>query len=221
MFSDFYHSFYYSILFIGALTGLLLVNRVNTPFKWLSILLMVTLMSELLAKYLSSYLKISSNPVYHFFTVIEYLLYVIVYRYFFAAKLWSKILTISAWIFFTAEIINVIFFQPMQTTNTNTMILESLLLIFLSLSLFLKLRASIEYENILLEGVFWFNASVLFYYSFNILIWGFHSIRVYELKNPPDIIYSLILLLSGLLYLFYSASIILNYLNVRKLKSSS
>lgn len=221
MFTDFYHSFYYTILVIGALTGLVFVMRVDAPFKWLSILLLATLISEVVAKFFPSEFKTTNNnPVYHVFTIIEYLIYAIIYSYFFNSIFWTRLLTISVLFLIVAESINVVFFQPFQFTPTNSMILESLLLIFLSLSLFLKLRTNIAYANIFMEGVFWFNSSVLCYYSFNILIWGFHSIKVYELKNPPTIIYNLILLLSGVLYLLYAASIVLHYLNKRNPKQS-
>ncbi len=212
MFSDFFHSFYYCILFIGAFAGLIFIRRVNAPFKWLAVLLTATLASELIAKYFSTVLHVTNSPVYHIFTILEFIMYAIIYHYFFNTKFWTKMIIYSILFLLFAEILNTIYLQPFHTTNTNILILESLLLIFLSLSLFLQLRSNMAYENLLQEGVLWFNCGVLCYYSFSILIWGFHSIKVYELKNPPRIIYSLLLLLNGILYLIFIGTLILEYL---------
>jgi hypothetical protein len=219
MFSDFYHTFYYLLLFTGVLVSILLFNRLESPFKWLAILLILTLVSESIAKYISSSLGKPNNIVYHIFTIIEYILYAVIYSQLFRNSGWRRILIISVFILITAEIINVLFFQPLYVDNTNTMILESIFLIIISLSLFNKIRADMEYNNILQEGIFWFNSAVLFYYSFDILIWGFHSIKVYRLENPPTLVYSINLLISGFLYLFYTIAIFLNFYFHRNYKN--
>jgi hypothetical protein len=115
-----------------------------------------------------------------------------------------------------AEIINIVFFQPLHIANTNTIIIESIFLICISLAMFNKIRESMQYQHLLKEGIFWFNSAVLIYYSISFLIWGFHSIRVYEMKNPPLVIYSLNLFFSALLYLFYSFSLFENFFTKRK-----
>jgi hypothetical protein len=210
MFADYSHSFYYSVLLIGALTGLLLYSRVSAPFKSIAILLVVTLAGELIARYFKYQLKITNNPVYHLFTVIEYLLYAIIYGQFFASKKWNKILIVSVLILVIGELINVAFYQLITQSNTNTLLLESLLLIVLSLNLFLTIRSDMAYGNLMKEGVFWFNAGVLLYYAVAILIWGFHSLKVYELQNPPRIIYTLLLLFNSILYSLFVLAICLN-----------
>ena len=222
MFTDFYHSFYYIILIIGALTGLVLVRSVSAPFKWIAILLIATIASEFIAKYYTAVTHtINNNPVYHFFTVIEYSVYAIIYQRFFNKKGWTRLLTYSVAVFLIAEIANTSLFQPLRETPTNMFILESLVLIFLSLYLFLQVRSNMAYDNLLKEGILWFNCAILCYYSFNILIWGFHSIKVYQLTNPPTIIYSLLLLLSGLLYIVFIIALLLEYFYKRAQKNNN
>jgi hypothetical protein len=210
MFSDFSHSFYYIVLMIGALAGLFLYSRVTAPFKSIAILLVVTLTAELIARYIKHQLILPNNPVYHIFTVIEYILYAIIYGHFFNTKKWNKILIISVLILLIGELINVSFFQFLKASNTNTLMLESLLLIALSLNLFLTIRSDMAYGNLMKEGVLWFNAGVLLYYSVSILIWGFHSLKVYELQNPPRIIYTLLLLFNSILYSLFILALCLN-----------
>lgn len=216
MFTDVYHSFYYAALITGALAAAVFIKQVSAPFKWLALLLILTFISESTAKFISFSLKKDASLVYHIFTLVEFLLYTAIYRSFFKAKIWDRILALSFFILLSAEILNVVFLQNLKTDNTNTLILESLLLVFISLGLFNNIKERAAYENLLKEGAFWFNSMVLFYYSFSILIWGFHSIKVYQMKNPPIIIYYLNLLLSGLLYLVFSISLFLNFYSKRK-----
>ena len=195
----------------AALMSFFLIGRVEVAFKWLAALVILTLINEL-----TGY-RINPNSVYHIFTPVEYFFYATIYRHVLASKKWNKILQMSIWVLFVAAIINVLFFQKFQDDPTNTEILESLFLIILALTLFMKIRENIEYKNIFLEGVFWFNCAVLLYYTYDILLWGLYSLRVYNMQNPPYIINQINLLFSGLLYLVYLISILLNYRNRIKL----
>jgi len=207
---DFYDIFYYGCLLLAAITGLWYFHKADTEFKWLAVLILLTLVSELIAKYIAYGLDKPNSIVYHVFTPIEYTIYVIIFQGFLDHKKWNALLWLSAIGLFLFEIGNTIFFQSLHETNTNVMITESVLLVFLSLMLFLKIRETPSSGNLLTEGVFWFNSAVLCYYAFNSLIWGFHNMKVYTLENPPQVIYDLNLILSGLLYLTFSTAIILN-----------
>lgn len=216
MFHDFYHAFYYLALSVSVIVGIVLFSKIETAYKWIALLMLITLFSELIARFVGGYLHETNNIVYHFFTPVEFMLYCIIYRWFFKERFWNAVLFISFMVLLILELLNTLFFQPLQTTNTNIMIGESVLLVLISLSLFTKIMVLPVYDNILSEGVFWFNSAVLLFYSFNILVWGFHSIKVYQLQHPPTIIYDLILLFSGLLYLFFALAVTLNYQSKRK-----
>jgi hypothetical protein len=217
MFTDFYRSFYYGFLIIAAAISLLYFKKVDKTFRWLCLLIILTLISELTAYYISQHHTKPNNIVYHIFTPVEYFMYAMIYKMFFDDKKWTKILSTSIAFLIGAEILNTFFFQSLEEDPTNIMIAESVLLVFLSLRLFINIRQTPVYENILNEGVFWFNSAVLFYYSFDILVWGLHHIKVYLLKDPPIIIYSINLLFSGFLYIVYAASILLNYSSLNKI----
>ena len=219
MFTDFYRFFYYSILIISAIISIMYFSKVDKTFKWVCILIILTLASELMAKFVVPLnLYKSNNIVYHIFTIVEYFMYTIIYKMFFKNKKWDAILLICFVSLTIAAIFNTIFFQPFHVTPTNIMLAESVLLVFLSLSLFIRIRAIAAFDNILKEGIFWFNSVVLFYYSFNILVWGFHNIMIYQLEEPPKIVYDILLLFSGLLYIAYTTSIVLNHFSTKKLQ---
>lgn len=220
MFSDFYHAFYYIILFIASIGSLVLFFKIDNVYRWISLLLFITLASEVSSRYISYSIGVSNNTIYHFFVPIEFILYAVIFSKFIKSKKWDKYLIILSIVVIIAEVFNTMFLQPINQTNTNTMILESVILVFLSLMLFLRIKESTMYENLVLEGVFWFNSAVLMYYAFNILVWGFHSIKVYNLDNPPTIIYDINLFFCGLLYLTFFISIYLNYIYNRQLKAN-
>lgn len=215
MFSEFYHSLYYGTLILAACVSLLLFHKAAPPFRWLAVLIIITLASEFTAKYLSD--RFGNNSiVYHIFTPIEYFFYANIFYRFFKRKKWNGFLISSVAVLILLEFLNTKFLQSIHVDNTNIMIFENILLVFLSLMLFVSIRTSHNSENILLEGVFWFNSMVLIYYTFNILISGFHSFEVYQFHNPPMVIYQINLLMSALLYLVYTLSIVLNVVHQRK-----
>ena len=214
MFTDFYRAFYYSVLIIAAAIGLLYIAKVDKAFRWICLLLILTTISELVARYFKSHHE-NNNIVYVIFTPVEYFVYAMIYKMFFDDKKWTKILFISVAGLIFLELINTIFFQPISETPTNIMDIESVLLVILSLKLFISIREKPVFDNILKEGVFWFNSAVLFYYSFDILFWGFHNL-VFRLENPPAIIYNSLLLFSGFLYLVFALAVLLNFNAVTK-----
>ncbi len=215
MFSDFYHSFYYSALILTACISLLLLHKADPPFRWLALLVIITVVSECIAKYLGY--KYGNNSIdYHIFTPIEYFFYANIFYRFFKHKKWSVFLISSVVLLVLLEFLNTKYLQSLQEDNTNIMMLENILLVFLSLMLFVNIRTSHTSKNILLEGVFWFNSIVLIYYTFNILITGFQGLKVYQFKDPPMVIYEINLLLSAILYLIYALAIILNVMHKRK-----
>jgi hypothetical protein len=217
MFSNFYGAFYYSLLIAASVACIVLFKRAQKAFRLLGALTVLTLLSELIARYVAVIIK-DNSIVYHFFTPVEFFFYVLIYKQFFNNKKWNYILWICFTLFVAAEILNTIFYQSLSVTNTNILILESILLVVFSLSLFIKIRGSAYHENILREGVFWFNSAVLFYYACCILIWGFHSIKVYYMKNPPMFIYNFLLILSGLLYATYAFAVGINSINAKNRK---
>lgn len=216
MFSDAYAGFYYVLLIAASVACLFFIKKAQKGFRLLTFLILLTFLNELIARYVVVVLHKHNNAVYNIFTPIEFLFYILVYKQLFNSKKWNYILWLFFAVFMAAYVFNVIFFQPLSTSNTNILILEGILMEFLSLSLFIKIRNSNQYENLLDEGVFWFNSIVLLYYTMSCMIWGFHSIKVYLLQNPPMIIYNFLLIFNGVLYAVYAFAVGLNSVTTKK-----
>lgn len=207
-FSDFYHGYYYCILPIAMLISAAYYKGADKVFRWICVLIILTCISEFTALYFKSN-KWYNGIVYNIFTPIEYYMYANIYCRFLNNKKWSKRLWTSFAFLITAEILNILFLQNMNMYPTNIIKIESVLLVYLSLQLFESLRDKPVYENILREGVFWFNSAVLFYYSFDILTSAFYDIMP-SLAKPEKINGHMLLLFSGLLYITFTTSILIN-----------
>lgn len=210
MFADFYHTFYYVSLIIGALVSMFFMRRASVPVFYLCLLIVATLVSELIAKYIAYYLKLNSNIVYHFFVVVEYAFYSVIFFMYLKGKAFHRALIFIFILFLTGEVLNTYFFQSVRQANTNMLIIEALLLVVWALYVFKQIREDVSDVALFKKPAFWIASAVLVYYSLNTLIWGFHSIRVYNMKSAPLLIYNINLLLSGVLYLVYSFSIIVD-----------
>jgi hypothetical protein len=213
MFTDFYRAFYYSVLIIAACISVLCFKKADKTFRWLCLLIILTLISELISRYFSIHRK-PNGIIYIIFTPIEFFIYAMIYNLFFNDKFWAKVLFISVAGLIALEIINTLFFQHLAAP-TNIMNVEGVLLVILSLKFFINISEKPVYENVLYESVFWFNSAVLIYYAFDVLVWGLHTL-IYQLKNPPMIIYQILLLFSGFLYVTYSVAILLNLVSINK-----
>lgn len=210
MFTDFYRSFYYTVIIIAAGFSLICFRGVNKANKWLCILIILTLISELVSRYFSVRHK-PNGIIYILFTPVEFCVYAIIYSILLNDKLWTRIICLSVLGLVVAEIFNTLYIQHLKAP-TNIMNAEGVLLVILSLKLFINIKENPVFDNLLLEGVFWFNTAVLIYYSFDILIWGLHSL-IYFLAHPPVVIYHMLLIFSALLYLLFAFSILLNRKN--------
>lgn len=207
MSSQLLHDLYYGVLIFASGFAVWNIRKTEKAFALLSWLILITAFSELMAKVFSYVALVSNSAVYHIFTPVEYLMFTLIYLQLLTSKTWKTILVLSCICLWCAEIFNSVYYQPLSTSNTNIMILESVFLVFFALILFAEIKDYMLYENLLEEGVFWLNSAVLIYYAFNILVWGFHSFKIYMLDNPPVIIYRINLLFSALLYLVYVWSI--------------
>jgi hypothetical protein len=213
MFFDFFQAFYYIALIVSAMLSFWLLPKSKQGYRWIAILVLVTFLNELLSTIMLFYFKQSNNIIYHFFTPVEFGIYTIAFSKFLGKGFWRKIVIASFFVLVIAEILNTIYFQSLGQSNTNIMILVGIFLVFFSLVLFAKIKDDRIYDNLLNEGVFWINSAVLIYYSFNILVWGFHSIQIYNLVRPPMFIYSINQVFSALLYLVFTYAIYLSWSN--------
>ncbi len=166
----------------------------NFSQKRLLLLILATVLVEVISRVLW-YKRINNLSVYHFYTIIEFLLIVNIYRKELSilfSKLFFKIMGILFTVF---ALVNTFFFQDLNTFNSNATTVLGLLVIFFALSYFYALLKEVKYSVLENNPMFWVNSGFLIYFSSNLilffinnnlfkgasneagyLIWGLHAI---------------------------------------------
>ena len=113
--------------------------------------LVYLLLTVLLVESISNilwYQKMNNLPIYHFYSVLEFLLFTASYKKV-LANLFSKLIFIVISISFVLfAIVNTLFFQDLQTFNSNTTTLTGVVVILFSLCYFYALLKEVKYNNL-------------------------------------------------------------------------
>lgn len=158
------------ILMVGAIVmGLVKVKSRTGDQLLLLSLIIISGLVELIGRML--WQKSMNNLfLYHFYTIIEFLLLGALYARNLAGLIkpfYMKVL-IAAFVMFAVA--NTIFFQSLKEFNSNVTFVESLLLIVLSLAYFYKLLRDMNHRKLERVPMFWINMSVLTYFSGALLL---------------------------------------------------
>ncbi len=135
--------------------------------------LIYILIAVLLVESISSilwYKKLNNLPLYHFYTIVEFLLIVNIYKKELSKKFTKKFFTLLSIGFVIFAIINTLFFQNLQTFNSNVTSLLGLIVIFFSLSYFYALLKEVKYSSLETNPMFWINSGFLIYFSSNLIL---------------------------------------------------
>ena len=124
------------LLFVPAVIFLVRSKVLAAVQKKLAILVLVTLLVEVISRILW-YKKINNLPIYHFYTVIEFLLILNIYKEPLRKVFDVKYLVIIGVGFTGFAILNTIFFQDLFTFNSNVTTLMGLLVVVFCFELLL------------------------------------------------------------------------------------
>jgi hypothetical protein len=167
---------YLIIIAVSFLLGLIFSYK-KKQLKWVVILLGITLLSEILTRIFAYKIK-NSNPVYHFFTPIQIMLWNMFFLSVLKSKKIKRIISplSAALIFFS--IINSVLLEGLRTFPENILRLESVFLIFCGVCLFIEKLDEPSEQNLFKSPVFiisiavlWFNLiSFIFFESYNFFL---------------------------------------------------
>lgn len=196
---------YLIVIFVGFLTGVVSFRRLATPFRILTFLLLITLVSECFSRVFAYQLS-TSMPVYHVFAPIQYALLTCIYSYYLPlrTRVW---LLISVLVFSSFAVLNAVYFQDIVTLPSNLLLVSSIFLLpQIFASYFVMFRAG-KTQPLFKQGLFWFNTGNLLFQMATFLLWGFHN---YLLDNQslPNELYVLLWFLNIILYSLYVVAII-------------
>jgi len=142
--------------------------------------LIISAFTTIIAVYLA-YNHINNMPVFHIFTILEFMILTLFYRHLAANRLAKQVLTFFICAFLVFGIINAIYIQPINTYNSLPRSIESLLLITFSLTSF---YTSLGENNTTLKrtkDLLWINIGIICYFSGALFLFIFSE---YIAKDP-------------------------------------
>lgn len=154
---------YFLVLIIVILLGIVNFKKLTIPFKLLTVIVTVTILIEITAKFCAVKFK-NNMPVSHIASLFEYIFFSLTFYYLFKSSLIKKTIIVLMIIMCFFFIINALFLQPYLTSfPTNMIMVSEILYSVFSLLLFKQMLLYPIQTNITKQSVFWFNLSVLFF----------------------------------------------------------
>ena len=153
---------------VPLLCGLLLFRKAGAGIKYLTLLLAIASLTELIGIVLSAQ-KVSNLFLFHTYPLLEYLMFLLIYRLHFQSPKLKKLLWTSGVFFLLFSAFNSFFIQSLNEFNTYGRAVESLLLSLLALSYMVINLGSITPEDDKGQPMFWINTAVLIYFPLNLV----------------------------------------------------
>ncbi|WP_299683430.1 hypothetical protein [uncultured Dokdonia sp.] len=138
-------------------------------------LLVISALTSTVARYLWS---IKENNLYllHYYTVIEFCCWAAIFYLFFESVFMKRIIFWIGIGYVAFAIVNSVFWETLETFNTNSRSLESVLLIFFSIAYYVKMFREKRISRLEYNASFWVNAAVLVYFSSGFLLFEFSDL---------------------------------------------
>ncbi|MFD2563398.1 hypothetical protein [Aquimarina rubra] len=172
-------------------------------------LLVVVFVVEFIANILW-YQKINNLPLYHFYAIIEFLLIINIYRVV-LSKIFSKWFFIILGVAFTVfAVVNTLFFQDLNTFNSNVTTLLGVVVIFLALSYFYALLKEVKYSALETNPMFWINSGFLIYFSSNLILFFINNNMFKGSTEASYLVWGLHAIVNIVLMLFYITALWVN-----------
>jgi len=202
---------YYALLILIDLLSITIWHSLSRPEKFLAVLIWITSLDEGLVFLLQQQHKLTAI-IYHIYSPIELFFLSL---YFQESVPALKRLRISIGIAVIAigwAVINAQFFQPLNTVNTNFLLLESAMVIIFCLA---------ALRQILLEDVrpaykfrlFWLACLLLIYWSVTFTGWGLFTLLAHQQSVVHQLFFQVLSSINLVLY----TGIVLVFINHKKL----
>ncbi|MBC8753259.1 hypothetical protein H2O64_01165 [Kordia sp. YSTF-M3] len=184
-------------------------HRLDKVQRKLVYLLITILVVESISNVLW-YQKINNLPVYHFYSIIEFILIVNIYKDELKKLFPKRFFYLLIAVFTIFSIVNMCYFQNLTTFNSNVTTLLGFLVIFLSLSYFYALLKEVKYSSLEQNPMFWINAGFLIYFSSNLILFFINNSMFATADESSRLVWGLHAIVNIVLTFFYTISICLN-----------
>ena len=180
----------YISVFATFLTLIVAILRNKTLIKEMRVLFLYVLIAAFIEILSSTFAKFNIKNLYliNLFTVAECTILSLFYLKIFTIKKYSIIIFVLLFCFYSIFIYDFIFLHGVNNMDVFPVIVESFILMGLSLFYFYELAKKMEYVDILSNPLFWVNSSILIYFSGNLFLFIFSN---YILTLPNNKLWSL------------------------------
>ena len=164
---------------------------------------------------LKSYHTVS---LYNFFTLFEFLFYLLFFYLVFADKKMKRIVSLSALFYALCGLLNILFVHK-ETFHSSTYVLGSVLIVTFSVVYFSYLFRFPESGSLVRNPFFWIVIGLLFYYTCSVSLYGLQNFITNTLPYYDNILTVTGDFLNVLLYTLFSIGFLCK-INIRKLLGS-
>lgn len=161
-------------VFAASIYALLVYKRLSVTFRAFAPFLFVSGVIQLISMVMWLF-SIKNLPLLHFYVPIGFCCLIWFYKHVFKQVIHPLILPVTAVLFVLFSLINTFFFQDVFTYNSSALLLESILVIILTLSSFLLAQhAFVQEEHIqLTRGLNWIHSGLLIYFFSSSLVYHY------------------------------------------------
>jgi hypothetical protein len=206
-------------VFLSFLAGLTAFfrPRASLSLRVFPLFLLLTLIVEIFGQYLADH-KHSNIGIFNFFEILEFTFYFWVLQHIIRNSVAKKIIFHLVWVFPLFSFMNVFFIQGLNTFNTITYSLGSLIIVILTIFYFFELFQLPGSIPVLREPAFWICCGLLIYYSCSFPMF---ALVTRLSKNTPLLVINLEVILDTINILLYSTFTIAFLCSLRMRKSTS
>lgn len=171
----YYYLGYISTLFstLSFIVGLLCIKSINRYLVPIFLIVSVSFVTEIINVVLVRS-NINNLFIFHFYTVIEFILISFFYLLFFKKYLNANYLLLPIPVFLIVTFIDYKI-NGLNSMDNFSASIEAVILSIYSLVSFLFVMRKLLFENILSAPFFWINSGVLFYFSGGLLVFAFSN----------------------------------------------
>ncbi len=161
---------------ITAVYNAFVFKRLVNELKIFSFFIFLSGLTELVSKVLW-FQKINNFPLLHFYVAAGFLIICWFYSSVLQEFVSKKIIWGGAALFTVLTVVNSIFYQSIYSFNSNALVVQSILIIILSLSTFILFLNDIVRDKrpSLIKSLNWINSGLFIYYLSSLLIFYFSN----------------------------------------------
>ncbi|GAA4273378.1 hypothetical protein U6A24_20700 [Aquimarina gracilis] len=194
------------LLFLPLTISILKFKTLGVAQKKLAFLIWVTVIVEVIS-WMLWHQNINNLPMYHFYTVIQFLLIINIYKEELSILFPKAFFIVLGVVFTIFAITNTLFFQDLNTFNSNATTGLGLLTIFLALSYFYALLKEVKYSALENNAMFWISSGFLIYFSSNLILFFINNSIFKEPNKVSYLVWGLHAIVNIVLTIFYTIAL--------------